>query len=242
MVLEFFVVFTVAILPHLLGGIFILTNKDYLKHFLPWQRMVASAVQDVSKILLLAYIAADQTNGLAAIGLSIGLDEIPMTIIIAAFAAGYLSLLFVIHHLRSKKEQARREELRKSIFEAGGFSTFKTLGERCAYLVSLWLGVIAEDLVFRGYLVLGLGARTGTLAPCIILSVLLSVAVHLYQGLSWRVMFTQAVFACLFIAAAVTAGNILAAILPHLVYDTIWVLQGWAKDAKGSTVHSESIG
>jgi membrane protease YdiL (CAAX protease family) len=233
--LEISTVLAVAILPHLLGSIFILTNRDYLKHFLPWQRMVSSALHDVSKILLMLYIAAQPSNGLAAIGLSIDPDRIRMTIFIAAFATGYLSLIFVIARLRSKKQQQAREELRRSVFEVGGFSTFKTPGQRGAYLPSLWLGVIAEDLVFRGYLVLGLGARTGTLAPWIALSILLSVVMHLYQGLNWHLMFTQAVFSSIFIAAAVTSGNILAAIIPHLVYDTIWILQGWMKADQRST-------
>ncbi len=233
--LEFFTVFSVAILPHLLGSIFILTNKDYLKHFLPWQRMISSGVHEVAKIFLLTYIATSLPIGLAAIGLKFTGIDISRAIAISGFATGYLLLVFVITKLRSKKIQERREELRKAVFEAGGFSSFKTLSQRAAYLVTLWLGVIAEDLIFRGYLVIGLGARTGTYWPWIILSILLSVAVHLYQGLSRQVVLAQVFFAIVFIVVSLTTGNVVAAILPHLVYDTIWVLQGWALEDKGST-------
>jgi membrane protease YdiL (CAAX protease family) len=89
--------------------------------------------------------------------------------------------------------------------------------------LTLWLGVIAEDLVFRGYLVLGLGARTGSYFPWMVLSIILSIAAHLYQGVSWKLMLGQGLFALIFTGVSLITNND-TAIIPHLVY-TIWLLR-----------------
>jgi membrane protease YdiL (CAAX protease family) len=178
---------------------------------------------------LIAYIAAVHPGGFADFGLIIPAGKIFDTLLFGLLTAAYLSLVFVVSRLRSRSEQERRESLLRGIFRAGGFSHYRTLGLRAAYLLVLWTGVIAEDVVFRGYLVLGLGAYTGSYWPWVIVSVLLSTVLHLYQGLHRQVILAQALFAGLFITLTLWTGNVYAAILAHLIYDTIWVVRGWAK-------------
>lgn len=230
--LELLVVVAVCILPHLMAALFTLTGSDYLKKLLPWQRTLSSLSHDASKFLLLGYVAANHVDGLAVIGLRIPAGKTLDTLLIGGLAAAYLSLIFVFEKFRSKQQQTRREELRRKVFEVGGFSRYKGVRERFGFLISVWISNTAEDLVFRGYLVLGLTHLTGIAWPWIGLSILLSVCIHLYQGMNREIALSQALFAVVFITVAVAAGNVVAAIIPHVIYDTVWMLRGWARDSQ----------
>jgi hypothetical protein len=46
----------------------------------------------------------------------------------------------------------------------------------------------------------------------------------------------------IFIIAVLATGNVFAAILPHLVYDTIWLLRGWAKPSQLDQPQTEAVG
>ncbi len=231
-VLEFFVVFTIAILPQILGSILSLKDREYFRKFSPDQRTASNLVRWIGIMLLLYYIAMEHAAGLSSIGLSFTKSEIPKISLVSAITTAYLSLVFVLSRFRSKQIQEKIESLRRSIFEAGGFNSYRGFWGKFGYLLSLWFGVIAEDLVFRGYLVLGLGAQTGSYYPWIVLSVILSVAAHLYQGVNRQIMIGQGIFALIFIIISLITKNVITAIIPHLVYDTIWLLRGWGKDSK----------
>jgi hypothetical protein len=230
--LEFLVVFTVAILPQIVGSFLSIKDREYFRKFTPEQRTVSNLGRWIGIIFLLFYIAMNHSNGLFSIGLGFGRNGIPKIILVAGITTGYLLLIFVLGRLRSKKIQEQTETVRRSIFAAGAFSTYRGFWGRSAYLLTLWLGVIAEDLVFRGYLVLGLVAQTGDYFLWIVLSIALSIAAHLYQGTSARLMLGQGLFALIFIGVSLITNNVITAIIPHLVYDTVWLLRGWAKDSK----------
>jgi membrane protease YdiL (CAAX protease family) len=183
-------------------------------------------------ILLAVYIAMSHPEGWAFIGLGFDENSLPKIIMITAAATVYLLLIFVITKFRSQKERQKIEQRKNDIFEAGRWTDLKSFWERAAYLPTLWLGNVAEDLIFRGYLIFGLQAQTGLLLPWIILSISLSILVHLYQGTGWRILLGQGIFAIIFITISLLAQNIVAAIIPHMVYDTIWILQGWANLSK----------
>ena len=64
------------------------------------------------------------------------------------------------------------------------FAVQRSTWERIVFLPILFLGVIGEELLYRGYLVLILGNETGFMALWVLLSIVLSVVAHLYQGRS----------------------------------------------------------
>ena len=231
-VLEFFVVFSIAILPQILGSIFSMKDPEHLRKFSPVQRTASNLGRWSGIILLLIYIALDHPPGLWFIGLRFPSSGLPLALLVSGFTTVYLSLVFVLPRFRSRQFQEQTESVRRSIFAAGAFDTYHGLWGKLSYLFTLWLGVVAEDLVFRGYLVLGLGALTGSYFPWIVLSIFFSVASHLYQGLDRRIMLGQVIFAAIFTTVSLITGSVITAIIPHLVYDTIWLLRGWAKDSK----------
>jgi len=97
--------------------------------------------------------------------------------------------------------------------------------QKLLYFIDLWLAVIGEELVYRGYLILLLGSQTGNLYAWMAFSATLSVVVHLYQGRTWRVAISHMLLACLFIFVAVITNSLFAAIIPHLVYNTVWLIR-----------------
>ena len=239
--LEFFAVFTIAILPQILSSAFSASNKEFLKRFTGKQRILVNLSSFCGMILLAVYVAMSHLEGWAYIGLGFDKNSLPRIIIIAAAGTAYLFLIFVIAKFRSQKDRQKNEQRKNDVFEAGGWANLKSFGERAAYLPTLWIGIVAEDMIFRGYLIFGLQTQTGLLLPWIILSMTLSILVHLYQGTGWRILLGQGFFAIIFISVSLLAQNIVAAIIPHLVYDTIWMLQGWANLSKKEAQQSEPV-
>lgn len=92
--------------------------------------------------------------------------------------------------------------------------------------------VMAEEIVYRGYLVLLLGTRTGMYVPWMILSVILSIVIHLYQGIKLVNIVSHLAFASLFIGLTVATQNLAAAIGPHLVYNFIYTVRIWGQERR----------
>jgi membrane protease YdiL (CAAX protease family) len=231
-VLEFFVVFTVTILPQILSSIFSARDREFLRRFTGKQRILVNLSTFSGMVLLALYIAMSHPEKWSYIGLGFEKNSLQNIVIISVAGTAYLLLIFALAKVRSPKKRQELEQRKDDVFKAGAWTEMRSLGERMAYMPTLWLGNIAEDLIFRGYLIFGLQAQTGLLLPWIFLSMSLSILVHLYQGFNWRVLLGQGIFALLFIGISIWAQNIVAAIIPHLVYDTIWILQGWVKMSK----------
>ena len=241
-VLEFSVIFTVAILPQIAYSFFIKEIRDVLAKLSNRWKLTSSLINKTGLILLAMYVAAIQPGGLLSIGLNFKLSELPKVIIVGGLATGYLSLIFVFSKLHSKKTREERELLQRQTFLSLGYSTYRTISDRFFSLVNLWLSVIAEELIYRGYVILLLGSRTGTYIPCIMLSIIFSVLVHLYQGFNWRIVLGHIFLASVFIVVIMVTKNLVTALVPHLVYDTIWLSRRWASapnediDQSGSAV------
>jgi len=226
-VLEFSVIFAVAILPQIAYSFFIAEIRDVLSKLTNRWKLISSLVNRAGMILLALFVAAGQPRGLLSIGLDFSPSQMPKVLIVGALASGYLSLIFVFSKFRSGKSREERETLQRQTYESLGYSTYKTAADKAFSLINLWLSVIAEELVYRGYVILVLGARTGTYLPWILLSITFSVLVHLYQGFNWKIALSHAFLACVFIAVMLLTGNIVTALIPHLVYDTIWLYRRW---------------
>lgn len=240
-VLEFSVIFTVAILPQIVYSFFIKEIQDVLGKLSNRWKLTSSLISRFGSILLALYIAAMQPAGLLSIGLNLNPSELPKVIIIGGLATGYLSLIFIFSKLRSKKSREERESLQRQIFVSLGYSTYKTNSDRIFSLINLWASVIAEELIYRGYLILLLRSHTGTYIPWILLSITFSVFMHLYQGFNWKIVVAHIFLASVFIVVILITNNIITALLPHLVYDTIWMSKRWVNASAQDAYQPESI-
>jgi membrane protease YdiL (CAAX protease family) len=224
-ILEFLTVFTIAILPQILIS-FYPEEMRYMLNNLPgnW-RFITTIPSRVGPILLILYIAAGRFDAFHSVGLNVYEALSPLTVILTVFFTGYLLLIFVFSGLRSKKVKDEVANIQQRTLAVLRYSNITGFWQKLIAFGDLWLAVIGEELVYRGYLVLMLGWQTGTFTPWIILSIALSMLVHLYQGRTWRVALSHMILAALFILAVMVTRSLFAAIIPHLVYNTVWLMR-----------------
>jgi membrane protease YdiL (CAAX protease family) len=225
LILEFFTVFILAILPQALISFYPDEMREALGKLPGNWRFISTLPSRIGVILLMVFIASSRWDEFYSIGLNPHQAASSMTLICAGLLTGYLLLIFLVSNWRSKKVKNQITDVQQRTLAGLRYSPAAGFWQRLFYFVDLWLAVIGEELVYRGYLVLLLSRDTGSLLPWMILSLTLSMVVHLYQGRTWRLALSQLVFASLFMFAAVITRSLVAAIIPHLIYNTVWLIR-----------------
>lgn len=243
-IIEFGAIFVVGVLNHMIGAFFYSKRSDYQKLFTTTENLLRYWVGSISGILVVLLVAMNSSNGLASVGIirNASNDKNP-------FFIGIISISFLIFFLAGIQSLANyfrkvtpENKIDLSNPAVTGLFKYENKLERFAYLTVLPFVVISEDLIYRGYLVLMLGSKTQSYLPWIILSVVLSVIIHLYQGRNITNVLYQATFALLFIGLTIWTGNILTPIVAHLYYDTLLTLGVWKKEKNRTTqqtIHSK---
>jgi membrane protease YdiL (CAAX protease family) len=222
-ILEILTVLVMAVLPQVLNSFYPQEWKDLLAKFPANWRSASAFFSRIGMILLALYIFANHPGGYHIVGLTNQeIQSFPVLLTAGALTI-YLSLIFVFSKLRSQKTKQEIEVRQQNTLAALRYSPNAGFWGTLLSFVDIWLAVLGEELIYRGYFVLLLGAVTGTFVPWVVLSITLSVLVHLYQGFTWKVALGHAILAAIFIAAALITKSLFAAIVPHLVYDTIWL-------------------
>ncbi len=223
-------VFFVAIAPYIVGSIQHLRHPERIRMDAPSDSLLSRWLMAAAAITVVGLVALDQPAGLGSIGIYLGSDKNFAAawaglMAIAGLFAALFAITAIVRLIRkpgastsgAPKPQVREQTL------------YRDRWERLAFLAVLPFVVIAEDMVYRGYLVLLLGTRTGTFVPWIILSIALSVLLHLYQGPHLRFILFHMISAGFFIALVLATHNLLAAIIPHLYYDFVWAIGAWRR-------------
>ncbi len=233
-IFEFLAIFTTSILNHIIGAFFYSKRPDYMKSFTVTENLLRDWGSSISAIFVVVLVASNQPDGLASIGILTGQSSavtnlnailiglISISLLVIAIAYGQKFIL----HVRKKEPETKIDVSNPAV---GRVLQYRDISELIAYLSVLPFIVISEDLVYRGYLVLLLGNRTHTFIPWIILSIILSIIVHLYQGRKINYMALIAISSALFIGLTIATGNILAPIAGHLFYDLSWAVGIWKK-------------
>lgn len=225
--LEFILVFLVAILPNVYGSIAQLRNPGRHKEVSNRTSLFSSLVYCLAVLSFILFIAFRQPARGRSVGLSVK-DVGPLGVV------GGGSLLVVVYSLAvalwsfiCKLVFNKKPDLSGPHWD--GILRYKTFLERFAFLIVLVLGALTEELLYRGYLVLLMSQRTGVLLPWAILSVLLSVAVHLYQGLDPAKIGFHFLFAIATIAATVMTGSVWVAFTGHLLVNLSATIKTWLR-------------
>lgn len=225
--LMFFVVFTLIIAPSILYSFWVDDIRDITSKFSNRWRYSTSIVRILGEILLMLYIAQQQKTEFHSIGLNLERESILGGLVVAGLATAYLSIIFIKSNNASDERKNKINVQKRETLDKLGLSSVETFFEKVIALTILWLGVILEELVYRGFIILVMGSLTGTYLPWIVLSAVLSVLVHLYQGRTWRLIYAYVFLAVVFTVVTMVTKNIFAAIIPHIFYDTVWLLRGW---------------
>ena len=236
LILEFSVVFIVAILPQVLTSFYPDEMRALLGRLPGNWKYLSTLPNRIGVILLVLFISASRLDEFRSIGLNLTEALSPTALIVTGLLTGYLLLIFVFSRLRSKKVRDESANVRQTTLAALRYSDTTGFWKKLFAFGDLWLAVIGEELVYRGYLILLLGRQTGNLFPWIAFSVTLSIVIHLYQGRTWRLAISHMILASLFIFAAVVTNSLFAAIIPHLVYNTVWLIRALGNKPKEDTV------
>ncbi len=226
-------VFFVGIAPYIVGSIQHLRHPERPLTGTPSDRLLNRWLRAIAGIAVVGLVALDQPGALGSIGIYLGSSKNIAAVSYGLIAiAGVIVILMAINaipRLIRKPGASTPPAAKPHLTEV---NLYRDIWDRLAFLAVLPFEVIAEDMVYRGYLVLLWGTRTGTFIPWIILSIALSVVLHLYQGLQLRMIIFHVLAAGLFIALLLTTHNLLAAIVPHLYYDFLWATGAWRRAAR----------
>lgn len=232
-IVEFGAVFAVGILNHMMGAFFYSKRFDCRRYFSLIENLLRYWVASISGIFVVLLVAINQPNGLASVGIIGGAaDKNPFFIgvMFTSFVMLFLASIQWLSNSFRKISPGDETVLSNPVIQE--MVQYQSRIEKLAYLTVLPFIVASEDLIYRGYLVLMLGQRTHSYLPWIILSVVLSVIIHLYQGKNVAKMLYHATFALYFIALTLWTGNVMTAIVAHFFYDFIGVVSVWQKADK----------
>jgi len=218
--LELITVICVGVLPGIVTSLVIAKNPTRESFFGKYSFLLMQTTQAFAIISLLLYISSQSAFGLQSIGLSfngLGFGEVGILWvgIIAFYSYAYLK----------KAVQKEKRKGAKNITQP--FANYENIPERIVVWFSVLFSVFAEDLLYRGYLVLWLSEKTGNTLGWALLSIGLSILAHLYQGLSQ--IGYHLILASTFVTMAIVAGNIYPVIAFHLFWNTIQIVRYWQK-------------
>lgn len=227
-VLEFLAVFFVGMAPALLGSlIFWRWPKAQISQYIGTQ-LISNLVSSLGAIFVVLLIVSIYPRGTEYIGFDLNNKEMIAKVILwgsITFVTIITILQYVYTRFPPTNASASGEAKIKPHIEAA--FQYRTPWQRIAYLIVLSIGVVAEDLVIRGYLILFLSATVGYTFVWALLSIVLSIANHLYQGREKELVLTHFLIATLFAIVTIITRNIFAVIAGHLYFDILVVRLWW---------------
>jgi len=229
-IIEFAAVMFTSVFSHVQGMILALNTSDTSKTQNAFQSAVREWLPAWASITLVALVAFIQPEGLNAIGINPDLKTANFSAAVEGFCwfAGVLILFYFIYRIVLGKKNPNEFDVRLSERpEVVGVSAIRGSLERFVYLSILPVGVIAEEFVYRGYLVLLWGERSGNMLLWGALSVVFSIIVHLYQGINLRNLLIHLVLAASLTAVTILTNNLMAAITGHLFNNLAFTLNTW---------------
>jgi membrane protease YdiL (CAAX protease family) len=228
---EFFLVMFVGVFPLFMGSYFLVFYKR--PNFTGKEEIVRYWIGATAMILTVLYVATNHVNGLSLIGLISDKSKNASAVDVGMVSFAIVMGIYILGiKILQKEKKLADQPLDITLPHIERIILYKNFWERLAYLIDLSEMVIAEELVFRGFLVLFCGTVTGSYVPWIIVSISFSVIVHLYQGKKTSYILFHAMAAAVFIGVTIFTRNILSAITAHLFYNIPWTIGIWSRTDK----------
>ena len=220
--LEFVTVFLVGILPSAVASIAIFIDPRIIVKQNKYLDLLIQFVKVASIITLLLYISSRHNEGINIVGFSSnGFNSLGILVMLLGFLLLFSYTSFNAHI------QKRSGSIPKTNPAATNMMRYKTFSERVLFWISMATGVLAEDMLYRGYLVLGIGVLTGNWVLWVLISICLSIIIHLYQREA--LIGYHIIIATTFVLVASIMGNIVLVVIFHLLWNTLQVIRIWQK-------------
>ncbi len=226
--LELLAVLCTGVIPSLLASLFWKHFRNDNLDTKPGLIATIRITQSLGALALVSYIALQNQDGLKPIGVDLTRGG---EIIGGIFVFSFFGLFYIFGYrliMRKKQEVDYSRPDIKQMLSA------RTPVQRLSRLLSLILGSVSEEFVFRGYLLFLWGNRTNEIIPFAVASSLLFAAMHLYQGR--KVIVYHLLFASVLAATTVLSGSIMLAIGAHLYCNLLLQIKLWILDARGKTI------
>lgn len=243
--LEFGAIFFISFLNHLFGMILSIKNFTDKKYFYFFKSTFINWTYSLGEIFVVLYITINQPTGLLSIGINTT-DKVDN--IVSIFGGAFLvtiilsPILFLLNKFVFYKNNNKiLDEEVLSQPHITEIINYKSEIERLVRLSVLPFEVISEDFIYRGYLVLLLGYRTGSFIPWAIISVLLSVAIHLYQSRKLENVVFHFLAATFFVGITLWTQNIFSSVGAHLLMNFVWMIGIWKKADKQGLGGQETV-
>jgi membrane protease YdiL (CAAX protease family) len=222
--IELLAVLCIGVFPYLLAILFWKQIEKNLDQNQTLQTAI-KIIQSLGALSVVTYIALQQQNGLKAVGIDFSrTDELLGGIVAFSF---FILLYALGHRLLIRK----KPNVDYSRYDVKQMLLSRTPLQRIFHIISLVLAVLAEEIIFRGYFLLLWGNRIDALILCAIISSVLFVILHLYQGK--RVIVYHILFATLLATITISTGSIMLAIGTHLYGNLLIQIKLWILQAKG---------
>jgi len=241
-IIEMLAVASASIVPWGLATVVSLKHLDRDSPYSVPVQLIFQLTQSMLIILLILYIALNQPSRLRSIGFfwpipveDIGvLNSITGVLLGGVVIHSFIVLPFSLYSAFTRKVLKRKTDPSKLAKE--WFSKYRTPWERCGLLTVLLLNAIAEELVFRGYLVLLLSERTGALFLCAGISVTLFAAIHLQYGPSKIPYYVWYAIGLTWLT--ISGGNVVWAIAVHWGGNVASAFMSWVSPGEKPQQHS----
>jgi len=213
-----------SIIPTLLGNIFRTSRRNIRKQDIDvWEVFFARILQSLTLISILLFFFLRSDEGLSLIGLGIetpgGVSNIILT---SAIVFVYFNGIF---GLCKKIINKGAPYLRQSYTHLDELMLLFSPKLRILALLILFLSVICEEILYRGYIVLFLGTRLEQIISFGLISIILSVFGHLYQGKD-KIAY-HLLIAVLLVSLTIITKSILISITIHLFNNLFAVFALW---------------
>jgi membrane protease YdiL (CAAX protease family) len=241
---ELILVAAVAILPSAAGSLFSVLHPEAARRRLeatdPFQISLMRFVQSIGGIAAVLLVALGQPEGLASIGIRLGQPVVLTDALLTSLliVVSILVAVLVVRLLLGPRLKRDETSPHGRLLE---FAFHKTRWDRMLYATVMPFSAVAEEMTYRGYLVLLFADRTGNLVPWILLSIGLTITIHLYQGIRVPLILFHTVYAALMIWLTLYSGGIEGPILIHATWNTVNFIRTWqaadrevAQDRPGS--------
>ena len=229
-IIEFTAVFLCTVAHHLYSMVLSIRHPCLIKKKSAIQTAFSVWLSALSAIAIITFVSVTRKEGIQSIGINPSDKAENFRGAVGGFLwiaivliAAYFFQKWVLHNKKPNEFNIQDSD-RPEVIE---ILKFKSGLERTVFLSTLPLRVIAEELVYRGYLILSLGSRTGFFVPWVIFSVFLSVIVHLYQGRKFKIILLHILLTSSWVGITLLTRNLFASIAAHLFNNLAFTINVW---------------
>lgn len=229
-IIEFIAVFFATIFQHLRAAYAEIKHPELRKIYSDYENLINNWVSALVCLGVVGLIVVSKPQGFDAIGINANDKTLNFAGMVKGFIfmSGLLILTYFYRRWVMGKKQPNeilingtpRPEVREIIgFEHGI--------DRFVYLSVMTLRVVGEEFVYRGYLILLLGNRSGSMWFWVLISILLSTLAHLYQERKIGNIVLLVLFSAAMGLFVVVTQNLFASITAHLFNNLAFILNTW---------------